>query len=180
MSFLAVVLVADPKVPVDAAGGVGTDWSRTQPPSLPVLSLRVLPVPPQPLGDHLAGGPFGGETLEPGQSQAQGPRLVAARGVIVEWAALDLLLVRMEPTIFTPCCLVSVCSSRAKLAAVGEVEPGLSSEEEERKEWVAACCRNSLIVLSCRNVVKLQSLSIRSRRSGFICGRRRTTLFYIK
>ena len=93
---------------------------------------------------------------------------------------LDLLLVRMEPTIFTPCCLVSVCSSRAKLAAVGEVEPGLSSEEEDRKEWVAACCRNSLIVLSCRNVVKLQSLSIRSRRSGFICGRRRTTLFYIK
>ena len=68
MSFLAVVLMADPKVPVDAAGGVGTDWSRTQPPSLPVLSLRVLPVPAQPLGDHLAGGPLGGETLEPGQS----------------------------------------------------------------------------------------------------------------
>ena len=61
-----------------------------------------------------------------------------------------MLLVRMEPTIFTPCCLVSVCSSRAKLAAVGEVESGLSSEEEDRKkECVAACCRNSVTVLSC-------------------------------
>ena len=63
MPFLAVQLVADPKVPVDTTVGVRTDRTRTQSPPLPVL-----PVPHQPLGDHLAGGPLGGETLEPGQS----------------------------------------------------------------------------------------------------------------
>ena len=46
--------------------------------------------------------------------------------------ALDLLLVRLEPTIFTTCCLVSVCSSCTKFAEEGEMEPGLSSEEEDR------------------------------------------------
>ena len=74
------------------------------------------------------------------------------------------MLVRMVPIILMTFCLVcsgnrsqvcildTICSNLAKFSAVGEVEPGLKRDEEERKnEWVAQCCRNRLTVLSCRD-----------------------------
>ena len=64
MSFLAVDLVTAlaSKVPVETTDGVVPSRRGAQSSSLPVLSL-----PLQPLGDHLAGGPLGCQTLEPGQ-----------------------------------------------------------------------------------------------------------------
>ena len=79
MSLLAVCLVADTEVPVQTTAGVVTSigWSWSQSPPLPVLSLEL-----QPLGYHLAGGPAGSQTLEPGETRVlhcTGPGLL--RGV---------------------------------------------------------------------------------------------------
>ena len=64
MSFLAVDVVTTlgPKVPAETTDGVVPYRRGAQSPSLPVL-----PLPLQPLGDHLAGGPLGCQALEPGQ-----------------------------------------------------------------------------------------------------------------
>ena len=68
MPFLAVRVETDPKVPAGTTGRVLAQWSwSSQPPSLPVLPLLILPVPVKPLSNHLAGWPPRGQTLKPRQ-----------------------------------------------------------------------------------------------------------------
>ena len=102
------------------------------------VQLRPRPAPPTS-GEHGGVGSFG----------FRGFLAAARRGSVVTTYCLEA-----SGSAAQLCSLVSVCKSRAKFAALGEVEPELSSEEEDKKkEWVAACCRNR--VLSCRNVLKL-------------------------